>query len=31
MRTAVRENFAHFNDAPDGTFRAAPSYFRILA
>ena len=31
MRAAVRENFARFNEATDGTFRAAPSYFRISA
>jgi ubiquinone/menaquinone biosynthesis C-methylase UbiE len=31
LRAAVRENFERFNDADDGSFRASPSYFRILA
>jgi SAM-dependent methyltransferase len=31
MRAAVRETFERFNEATDGTFRASPSYFRILA
>jgi SAM-dependent methyltransferase len=31
MRAAVRETFERFNEATDGTFRAAPSYFRITA
>jgi SAM-dependent methyltransferase len=30
-RAAIRGNFERFNQATDGTFRAAPSYFRISA
>ena len=31
MRAAVRENFERFNEAADGTFRASPTYLRIMA
>jgi SAM-dependent methyltransferase len=31
VRAAVRANFERFNEADDGSFRAAPEYFRITA
>jgi len=31
MRAAVRENYERFNEADDGTFRASPTYLRIIA
>jgi SAM-dependent methyltransferase len=31
MRAVVRANYERFNEATDGTFRASPTYFRILA
>jgi SAM-dependent methyltransferase len=31
LRAAVRENFERFNEATDGSFEAAPAYFRISA
>jgi SAM-dependent methyltransferase len=31
MRAAVRANYERFNEADDGTFRASPTYFRIIA
>jgi SAM-dependent methyltransferase len=31
LRTAVRDTFARFNEADDGSFRASPTYFRITA
>jgi hypothetical protein len=31
MRAAVRAHYERFNEADDGTFRASPRYFRILA
>jgi len=31
LRAAVRANFARFNEADDGSFRASPTYFRIIA
>jgi SAM-dependent methyltransferase len=31
LRAAVRANYERFNEATDGTYRASPSYFRILA
>jgi ubiquinone/menaquinone biosynthesis C-methylase UbiE len=31
LRAAVRANFERFNEADDGSFRASPRYFRILA
>jgi SAM-dependent methyltransferase len=31
LRAAVRANFDRFNEADDGSFRASPSYLRIIA
>jgi SAM-dependent methyltransferase len=31
MRAAVRANYERFNEADDGTFRASPTYLRIIA